>query len=75
MRGDRARATEGAFLAVSIISAATWFPVFLGGQSVFDLIAAFARSPTDYPGVAVFLVVAALGLIWFALECSSSRGR
>jgi hypothetical protein len=70
----RARATEGAFLAVSSISAATWFPVFLDGQSVFDLIAAFAHSPTDCPGVALFLVVAALGLIWFAIGMQQARG-
>lgn len=68
------RATEGMFLFAACISAASWFPVFLGGQSVFDLIAAFARAPADYPGVAVFLAVAALGLIWLIAGMRKAKG-
>jgi hypothetical protein len=72
-RGLR-RASEGAFIFAASIYAAAWCPVFLGGQSIFDLIAAFARSPTDYPGVAVFLVAAPLGLIWVVVGLKGARG-
>jgi hypothetical protein len=67
------RATEGAFLAAASIYAASWFPAFLKGQSVFDLIAAFARSPLDFPAVAIWAVAAALGLIWLCAGIKGAR--
>jgi hypothetical protein len=72
-RGLR-RASTGAFLLVSSIAAATWFPVFLGGQSVFDLIAAFARSPTDFPGAAVWVAALLVGLILLVIGLRQARG-
>ena len=72
-RGLR-RASEGAFIATACIYASSWFPVFLHGQSVFDLIAVFTRSPSDFPGIAVWLIAVVIGLLWTATGLRGARG-
>lgn len=71
-RGLR-RATEGMFILTASIYAASWFPVFLG-QSLGDLAQGLARTPTDYPGAAVFFVAATLGLLWTVTGLRGARG-
>jgi hypothetical protein len=72
-RGLR-RASEGAFIATGCIYSASWFPTFLNGNSVFDLIAAFTRSPTDCPGAAVWVIAVVIGLLWTVTGLRSARG-
>jgi len=71
-RGLR-RASEGAFLAAACIYAATWFPVFLG-RGLDNLAGNFWRAPADHPGVAVFLAVVGLGVIWVFIGMREARG-
>lgn len=67
------RASEGAFVATACIYAATWFPVFLGGD-VFDLAHGLTSAPTDYPGAAAFFAALLLGLIWLVVGLRGARG-
>ena len=67
------RASEGAFLFVASVYAASWFPVFLG-RSLGEMTQRLVLAPTDYPGVIVFFAVAALSFIWVVTGMRGARG-
>jgi hypothetical protein len=62
------RATAGTFIVVACLYASTWFPLLLG-VGIGDL-----SAPADYPGLVIWAVALAFGLLWMGAGLRGCRG-